>query len=128
MTSDFPAEAERPSGTRLSGDDAAFARLEKEMANMRDAVGGLSDCISGSAVDAGSGAQEQAERGVQHVRSNVGSMLNDASDRLGVVTNRAQSQSSSFGDLLEGAIRERPLGTLALAIGLGFFAGVIWRR
>jgi ElaB/YqjD/DUF883 family membrane-anchored ribosome-binding protein len=127
MTSDFPSGAELSNETRDTGDDA-FARLEKEMANMRDAIGGLSDQISDAASDIGAVAQEQARRGMKHARANVGSMVNDASDRLGVVANRAQSQASSLGDSLEDAVQERPLATLALAIGLGFLAGVIWRR
>ena len=127
MTSDFPSGAERSNETRDTGDDA-FARLEKEMANMRDAIGGLSDQISDAATDIGAVAQEQARRGMKHARANMGSMVNDASDRLGVVANRAQSQASSLGDSLEDAVQERPLATLALAIGLGFLAGVIWRR
>jgi ElaB/YqjD/DUF883 family membrane-anchored ribosome-binding protein len=128
MTSHFPSDAERSNETRDPGDDDAFARLEKEMANMRDAIGGFSDQISDAASDIGSVGQEQARRGLKHARANMGSMVNDASDRLGVVTNRAQSQASPFGDSLEDAIRERPLATLALAIGLGFLAGVVWRK
>jgi ElaB/YqjD/DUF883 family membrane-anchored ribosome-binding protein len=128
MTSDFPSDHERNEAPQSAGADEAFARLEKEMAKMRDAIGGLSDQISDAASDIGSVAQEQARRGLKHARANVGSMVNDASDRLGVVANRAQSQASSLGDTLEDAIQERPLSTLALAIGLGFLAGVIWRR
>jgi ElaB/YqjD/DUF883 family membrane-anchored ribosome-binding protein len=128
MTSDFPSGAKRSDEKRDAGEDDAFARLEKEMANMRDAIGGLSDQISDAASDIGSVAQEQARRGLKHARANMGSMVNDASDRLGVVANRAQSQASTLGDSLEDAIQERPLATLALAIGLGFLAGVVWRR
>src|SRR5580704_3700919 len=128
MTSDFPSGAERSNETRDTGNDDAFARLEKEMTNMRDAIGGLSDQISDAASDIGAVAQEQARRGLKHARANMGSMVNDASDRLGVVANRAQSRASTFDDSLEDAIRERPLATLALAIGLGFLAGVVWRK
>jgi ElaB/YqjD/DUF883 family membrane-anchored ribosome-binding protein len=127
MTSDFPSDAERNNETRDTG-DSAFARLEKEMANMRDAIGGLSDQISDAASDIGAAAQEKARRGIKHARANMGSMVNDASDRLGVVADRAQSQASTLGDSLEDAVQERPLATLALALGLGFLAGVIWRR
>jgi ElaB/YqjD/DUF883 family membrane-anchored ribosome-binding protein len=98
------------------------------MANMRDAIGGLSDQISDAASDLGAVAQDQARRGLKHARANMGSMVNDASDRLGVVANRAQSQASSLGDTLEDVVQERPLSTLALALGLGFLVGVIWRR
>jgi ElaB/YqjD/DUF883 family membrane-anchored ribosome-binding protein len=128
MTSDFPFGAKRCDEKRDTGNDDAFDRLEKEMANMRDAIGGLSDQISDAASDIGSVAQDQARRGLTHARANMGSMVNDASDRLGVVADRAQSQASTLGDSLEDAIQERPLATLALAIGLGFLAGVIWRR
>jgi ElaB/YqjD/DUF883 family membrane-anchored ribosome-binding protein len=128
MTSDFPSGAKRSNEARDKGDDSAFARLEKEMATMKDAIGGLSDQISDAASDIGAVAQEQARRGMKHPRANMGSMVNDASDRLGVVANRAQSQASSLGDSLEDAVQERPLATLALALGLGFLAGVIWRR
>jgi ElaB/YqjD/DUF883 family membrane-anchored ribosome-binding protein len=128
MTSDFRSDAERGNETRDTGDDNAFARLEKEMANMRDALGGLSDQISDAASDIGSVAQEQARRGMKHARANMGSMMSDASDRLGVVANTAQSQAASLGDSLEDAIRERPLPTIALALGFGFLVGLIWRR
>ncbi len=128
MTSDSPSDAERNNETRATGSDNAFARLEQEMAKMRDSIAGLSDQISDAASDIGSVAQEQARRGLKNARANMGSMVNDASDRLGVVANRAQSQASSVGDSLEDAIQERPLATLALAIGVGFLAGVIWRR
>jgi ElaB/YqjD/DUF883 family membrane-anchored ribosome-binding protein len=116
------------SDTQRKGNDNAFARLEKEMADMRDAIGGLSDQISDAASDIGAAAQEQAKRGLKHARANMGPMMSDASDRLGVVANTAQSQAASLGDSLEDAIRERPLPALALALGLGFLVGLIWRR
>jgi len=131
MTPDFPSDAERKNQTRASGDDDAFARLEKEMAAMKNAIGGLSDQIADAASDIGTVAQEQAKQGLRHARANmgstVGSMVSDASDRLGVVADRAQSQAS-LGGALEDAIQERPLSALALALGLGFLAGVILRR
>jgi ElaB/YqjD/DUF883 family membrane-anchored ribosome-binding protein len=128
MSSDFPSGGERNGETRDNGNDNAFARLEKEMAGMKKAIGGLSDQISDAASDIGTAAQEQARRGLKHARANVGSMVADASDRLSVVADKAQSQASSLGDSLEDVVRERPLSAIALALGLGFVFGVIWRR
>ncbi len=128
MTSDFPSDPERSNGAQGADNDNAFARLEKEMANMRDAIGGLSDQISDAASDIGAVAQEQGKLGLKHARANMQSIANDASDRLAVVADRAQSQAASLGDTLEDAIQERPLSTLALALGLGFLVGAIWRR
>ena len=50
---------------------------------------------------------------------NMGSMVNDASDRLGVVANRAQSQADTLGDSLEDAIQERPLPRSLSLLALG---------
>ena len=71
MTSDFPSDAERSNEAQGADNDNAFARLEKEMANMRDAIGGLSDQISDAASDIGAVAQEQGKRGLKHARANM---------------------------------------------------------
>jgi ElaB/YqjD/DUF883 family membrane-anchored ribosome-binding protein len=128
MTADFPSDAERNDETRDGANDNAFARLEKEMAAMKNAIGGLTDQIADAAGDIGAVAQEQARRGVRHARANMGSMVADASDRVGVVAGAARSQASSLEDSLEDMVRQRPLSTVALALGLGFLFGAIWRR
>jgi ElaB/YqjD/DUF883 family membrane-anchored ribosome-binding protein len=128
MTADFPSDAERNNETRATASDDAFVRLEKEMAAMKNAIGGLSDQISDAASDIGAVAQEQTKRGLRHARANMGSIAADASDRLGVVAGAAQSQASSLADSLEDVARERPLSTVAFALGLGFVIGAVWRR
>ena len=128
MTSDFPSGAERRNRTPGEDNGNAFARLEKEMANMRDANGDLSRQVSEAASDIGAAAQDQAKRGLEHARANMESIADDASDRLGVVADRARSQAASLGDSVEDAVQEHPLSTLALALGLGFLAGEILRR
>jgi ElaB/YqjD/DUF883 family membrane-anchored ribosome-binding protein len=111
-----------------AANDDAFTRLEKEMAAMKNAIGGLSNQIADAASDIGTVAQEQAKRGLKHARTNVDSMLAGTSNRVSAVANVAQSQAASIGETLEDVIRERPLSTVALAVGLGFFVGVTWRR
>ena len=71
MTSDFSSDADRSNETQDTGNDNAFARPEKEMAKMKDAIGGLSDQISDAASDIGAVAQEQARRGLKHARANI---------------------------------------------------------
>ena len=128
MTAELPPEA-RPPDTPPGGEnDDAFTRLEKEMIAMKNAIGGLSDQIADAASDIGAVAQDQAKRGLRHARANVDSMVADASDRMGAVASAAQLQASSIADTLEDVIRERPLSTVGLALGLGFLIGVTWRR
>jgi ElaB/YqjD/DUF883 family membrane-anchored ribosome-binding protein len=129
---DFPSDAERNDETRDVAEGDAFARLEREMAAMKNAIGGLSDQIADAASDAGTAVQEQSKRGLKYARryagANVDSMVAGASDRLGAVASAAQSQASSIGDSLEDAVRERPLSTVAFALGLGVLLGVALRR
>jgi ElaB/YqjD/DUF883 family membrane-anchored ribosome-binding protein len=125
---DYPSDAERNDQTRSSAGDDAFARLEKEMAAMKSATAGLSDQIAGAASDLRPAAQGQAKQGLTHARGDVGSIAADASDRLGVVAQAAQSRTSSLADTLEDTVRERPLAAVALALGLGFLIGAVWRR
>jgi ElaB/YqjD/DUF883 family membrane-anchored ribosome-binding protein len=127
MTTEF-AHAPPADAAPQEANDNAFTRLEKEMAAMKSAIGGLSNQIADAASDIGAVAQEQAKRGLSHARANVESAVADASNRVGAVANVAQSQAASIGETVEDVVRERPLSTVALAVALGFLVGVIWRR
>jgi ElaB/YqjD/DUF883 family membrane-anchored ribosome-binding protein len=54
--------------------------------------------------------------------------LDDASARGGAMLDAAQDAASSIEESLEDVIAQRPLATVALALGLGFLIGVTWRR
>jgi ElaB/YqjD/DUF883 family membrane-anchored ribosome-binding protein len=54
--------------------------------------------------------------------------MSDASDRASTVVTATQDAASSVGDTLADVIQERPVATLAFALGLGFLIGVTWRR
>jgi ElaB/YqjD/DUF883 family membrane-anchored ribosome-binding protein len=128
MTTDFPRDAASDDPARNVANDDPFARLEKEMTAMKNAIGDLSEQVADAASDISAVAQSQARRGLKNARSHVNAMMSDASDRAGVVANAAQMQASSIGGTLQDVIEERPLSTVALALGLGFLIGVTWRR
>jgi ElaB/YqjD/DUF883 family membrane-anchored ribosome-binding protein len=132
MTADFPSDAERTHESRATAGDDAFARLEKEMAAMKDATGNLSDQIADAASDLGASAQEQAKRSLKYAReyggAQVDSIVADASDRMGAAASAAQAQAASLADTLEDTVRERPLSAIGVGLGFGFLMGAIWRR
>src|SRR5271166_3194346 len=128
MTIEFSRDAPPPDAAPDIANDDALRRLEKEIATMKNAIGELSHQVADAASDIGAVAQEQAKRGLKHARANVDSMVADASDRVGAIASTAQLQASSIADTLEDVVRERPLSTVALALGLGFLVGVTWRR
>ena len=111
-----------------AADDKAYARLEKDLTAVKTDMAHLSQQISDAMNALGAVAQGQARRGLRNARANVDSVMSDASDRAGEVANAAQDAVSSVGDTLADVIQERPVATLALALGLGFLIGVTWRR
>ncbi len=113
---------------RDAADDKAYARIEKDLTAVKNDIAQLSQQISEAVNALGAVAQGQARRGLRNARANVDSVMSDASDRAGAVANAAQDAASSFGDTLADMIDERPVATLAFALGLGFLIGVTWRR
>lgn len=111
-----------------SADDKAYARLEKDLTAVKNDIAHLSQQISEAVNALGAVAQGQARRGLRNARAKVDSAMSDVSDRAGVVASAAQDAASSVGDTLADVIEERPVATLAFALGLGFLIGVTWRR
>jgi ElaB/YqjD/DUF883 family membrane-anchored ribosome-binding protein len=109
-------------------DDKAYARLEKDLTAVKNDIAHLSKQISEAVNALGAVAQGQARRGLRNARANVDSVMSDASDRASTVVTAAQDAASSVGDTLADVIQERPVATLAFALGLGFLIGVTWRR
>jgi ElaB/YqjD/DUF883 family membrane-anchored ribosome-binding protein len=129
MTAEFSGDPAPDDPPRDAANDDAFARLEKEMMAMKNAIGGLSGQIAEAASDIGAAAQDQAKRGLNHARAHGDPIAAaDASGRVGAIARTAQMEASSIGETLEDVIRERPLSMAAIALGLGFLLGVAWRR
>ena len=65
---------------------------------------------------------------LQQARAQVDAALDDASERGGVMMEAAQDAATTIEETLEDVITQRPLATVALALGVGFLIGVTWRR
>ncbi len=98
----------------LSAVKVDIARLSQQIADVVSTLGSL--------------AKGQARRGVRQARANVDTLVSEASDRAEAVADAAQGAASSIEDTLSDAILDRPIASLALALGLGFLIGVTWRR
>jgi ElaB/YqjD/DUF883 family membrane-anchored ribosome-binding protein len=107
---------------------AAYERLEKDMTAVKNDIANLSQQIAEVVNSLAVLAQSQAKRGVKNARANAGSIVSNASDRVDAVAVAAQDAATSMRDVLEETIQERPLATIAMALGLGFLIGVTWRR
>jgi ElaB/YqjD/DUF883 family membrane-anchored ribosome-binding protein len=111
-----------------STQDKAYAGLEKDVTAAKNEIAQLSQQIAEAVSALGAAAQNQTRQGLKSVRSKVDSVVSDASDRAGSIANAAEDAASSAAETLADAIQERPIATVALALGLGFLIGVTWRR
>ncbi len=109
-------------------DKATYERLQKDVEAVKNDISALADQIS-DVIEAFKGdARKQAKRTYKQARSNVDSMMSDASKRGGEALDAAQDYASTLEESLEDAITQRPLAAVGLAVGLGFLIGVTWRR
>jgi ElaB/YqjD/DUF883 family membrane-anchored ribosome-binding protein len=113
---------------RSAAEDKAQADFGKDLTAVKNDIAHLSQQIAEAVNALGAAAQSQTRRGLRRARSNVDSVMSDASDKAGVVASAAQDAAASVGDTLAEAIQERPLATVAMALGIGFLIGVTWRR
>jgi ElaB/YqjD/DUF883 family membrane-anchored ribosome-binding protein len=98
------------------------------MNNVKSDIADLTNQITDALNTLAGAARKQARRGYSQARANVDSAVSDLSQRSGAAIGAAQDAASSIGETLEDAISQRPLATMAIALGLGFLIGVTWRR
>ncbi len=103
-------------------------RLEKDVAAVKHDISALTDQITDALNSFAGIAQKQARRGYKQARANVDSAVDDLSERGGAAMEAAQDAALSIEESLEDVIAQRPLATVALALGLGFLIGATWRR
>jgi ElaB/YqjD/DUF883 family membrane-anchored ribosome-binding protein len=108
--------------------EANYQRLEKDVNTVKDDIAALTDQITDALNTFAGAAKKQARRGYNQARANVDSAIDDASERGSAMLGAAQDAAVTLEETLEDVIVQRPLATVAIALGLGFLIGVTWRR
>ena len=108
--------------------DKAQERLEKEVNAVKNDIAALTDQITDALNTFAGAAKKQARRGYKQARENIDSTLDDVSERGSAALGAAQDAAVTVEETLEDVITQRPLATVALALGIGFLIGVTWRR
>jgi ElaB/YqjD/DUF883 family membrane-anchored ribosome-binding protein len=109
-------------------DEKNYENLQKDLSAVKNDLAALAEQLSEALTSFTNAAGKQARRSYRDARSNVEGLASDLSDRGGAVADAAHDAANSVAETLENAVRERPLATVALAVGLGFLIGVTWRR
>jgi ElaB/YqjD/DUF883 family membrane-anchored ribosome-binding protein len=115
-------------GMRDMTDKATYDRLEKDVNSVKTDIAALTDQISDAINTFAGAARKQAKRGYKQARAQVDSTMDDVSERGGAMMEAAQDAAHSIEETLEEVVTQRPLATVALALGLGFLIGATWRR
>ena len=93
------------------------ARLEKDLAAVKNDVAHLSRQLSQAVNALGAVAQRQARRGLRNAGQSVVSLIPVAPDRAVTVENVARDAVSPVGEKLAGVIQERDVAPPAFGLG-----------
>lgn len=93
---------------------ATVESLHEDFSAMRDDVGKLSQQVVDLLSAKGNAAYKKARKNFDATTSDAADAVRDARD--------------SFTDAIEESVQERPFTTLAMAAGIGFLMGAMWRR
>lgn|SRR5262249_44107674 len=100
--------------------------IQRDMQSLRDDLARLAQQVTGLVSETGSEAVGEARKRVRQLRENLGNIdMAEAGER----SREALSDvSETIGEALEDSLRDHPLTTITLAVGLGFLFGTAWRR
>ncbi len=93
---------------------ATVDSLQEDFSAMRDDIGKLSQQV----VDL---LQAKGNMAYKSARKQFNATTGDAADAV-------RDVRDTFTSAIEESIEERPLATLAMAVGVGFVLGAMWRR
>jgi len=93
---------------------ATVESLQEDLSAMRDDVGKLSQHVVDLLSAKGGAAYKR-------VKKNFDATTGEAADAV-------RDVRDTFADAIDESIQERPYTTLALAVGIGFVMGAMWRR
>jgi ElaB/YqjD/DUF883 family membrane-anchored ribosome-binding protein len=110
-------------GVREVGKAAADASgtIESDMQALRDDFRRLAEQVADILSKRGDAAWTRAKSGLDDA-------LSDATDKGRDAAEAVREVSDSFVAAIDESLETRPYATLAIAAGLGFLFGVIWRR
>jgi ElaB/YqjD/DUF883 family membrane-anchored ribosome-binding protein len=100
---------------------AASRNMESDLQALRDDFARLAEQVSDILANKGDAAWQSAKASVDDVIAEAGDKGREAVDAMREVTDH-------FVEAVDESLKERPYTTLAIAAGVGFVLGMIWRR
>jgi ElaB/YqjD/DUF883 family membrane-anchored ribosome-binding protein len=119
---DAAKEGAREFGQAASSAASAASRnIESDLQALRDDFGRLAEQFAGILGGKGDAAWQRAKASVDDVMSEAQDKTREAADAMREV-------SDHFVEAVDESLKTRPYTTLAIAAGVGFLLGMMWRR
>ena len=112
---------------RESGKAAAAASgdIQADLEALRNDITRLTAQIADIFASKGN---EAWSRATSNIKSNIEGVVSDASAKGQEAVDAVREVSDNVVDAIDESLKTRPYTTLALAVGIGFLFGAIWRR
>jgi ElaB/YqjD/DUF883 family membrane-anchored ribosome-binding protein len=104
---------------------ATIQEIQGDLKQLRNDVGKLAEQLAGLFSATGDEALGQVKDRVRQMRQNLDGVMTDASERGREAVSEV---SENLSEAIESSLRDHPITTVALAVGLGFLFGTTWRR
>jgi ElaB/YqjD/DUF883 family membrane-anchored ribosome-binding protein len=107
---------------------SAVDDIRNDLQSLREDISHLAEQVGNSVSKSGDDALGEAKAQLRRIRENVDAIMSGAGEKGREAREAVMDVTENFTDALEESLQSRPLTTLALAIGIGFAFGAIWRR
>ena len=104
---------------------ATLEDIQHDLQSLREDLARLAQQVTGLVSETGDEAIGEAKKRMRKLRKNLDETMSDAGERG---REALSDVSENIGEALEESLREHPLTTVAMAVGLGFLFGTMWRR
>lgn len=108
--------------TSTSGNGShAKDQIDREVESLKGDISKLTEQVGALLASTGSAAFRRA-------KMKADGIIADASGKGQEAVDAVKDVTTTIGDAVEDAVYKRPVTTLAMAVGIGFLIGAIWRR
>jgi len=124
---DFSVETSMPSRKKKDA-LATVEDIRDDLQALREDIAHLADQVGDSVAETSDTALNEAKAQLRRIKDNVDAMISGAGEKGREASEAVRDVTDNFAEAVEESLRSRPLTTLAMAVGIGFVFGAVWRR
>src|SRR5215475_7162910 len=102
-----------------------MATAKQNLQSLRDEFGALTAEVTRLMEDSDQGGSDELKNRISQIRAKFESAVSGAGDDR---RDAIREFSENVADIVEESLRERPIATISIALGLGFLVGAALRR